>query len=167
MDRVFFAALPFALSLALVNACPGGELVGDDDVTDGDDDASGDDDMWTDDDDDDTGGDDDTGDDDDDAVGDPCSVSFGPPEMPVDLTGSCGANPDQCEGGFDPQNGAGTCATGLTCCVDTDQCEAALAGTCAATEDDCEGEPPPGAPGFPQVGCPSEVPYCCIPGPPQ
>ncbi len=160
---MYLAAPLSALSLLLVIGCPGGALITDDDAT-------GDDDMWTDDDDtaddDDIGEDDDSGDDDA-ADGDPCTTSFGPPEMPIEVTGTCGQSPDLCEGGFDPQNGAGTCAAGLTCCVDTDQCETAIEGTCAATEDECEGEPPPGAPGFPQLGCPPAVPFCCVPGPPR
>ncbi len=171
MYRPLLATFLLTLSTALATACPGGGLVTDDDAS-GDDDtgsAGDDDDMWTDDDDDDDTGDDDddTGDDDDTATGDPCTVSFGPPEMPIDLTGVCEESPDHCLGGFDPQDSAGTCDGGMTCCVDTDQCEDALMGSCAAVEDDCDGEPPPGAPGFPQLGCPSATPYCCLPEPPQ
>jgi len=145
----------------LTTACAG-ESTGDDDTA-ADDDAVDDDDMWSDDD----AADDDAADDDDAAPGDACTTTFGPPEMPVDLDGTCAEDEGECEGGFDPMNSAGSCASGLTCCVHADQCEAVLMGTCAASEDDCEGEPPPEAPGFPTLGCPETTPVCCLPEPPR
>jgi len=161
-------ALLLLLPAMLVTACPEGDdddsssAGDDDDVTAGDDDdaaADDDDDLWADDDD--AVGDDDA------AAGDACTVQFGPPEDPFDLTGTCEENAEACEGGSDPMNPSGSCSGGLTCCVDTDQCETVAMGSCAATQDECEGEPPEGAPGFPELGCPQATPICCLPaGPP-
>ena len=145
----------------LVAACAD-ETTGDDDTV-ADDDVTDDDDMWADDD----VADDDVADDDDASSGDACSVTFGPPEMPMDLSGTCAEDEGACEGGFDPMNSAGSCASGLTCCVHTDQCETVLMGNCAGSDDECVGEPPEGAPGFPMVGCPQDTPVCCLPEPPR
>ena len=156
--------LLFALPAVLVTACPEGD---DDDTSSaGDDDDTGsagdDDDLWADDDD---AADDD--DDDDAASGDACSVEVGPEGMTIQITGTCQESTGDCDGGYDELNPTGSCASGLTCCVDVGQCEAAMMGTCAASEDDCEGEPPPDAPGFPMFGCPQSTPYCCLPEPPM
>ncbi len=155
-----------ALPAFLVTACDDSGTGGndDDDTTSGDDDDAGDDDMWADDDD---AADDDTADDDDAAAGDACTVVVGPEGMTIELTGTCGEDPAGCDGGYDMMNPTGSCEGGLTCCIHDDQCETAMMGTCAETEDECEGEPPPDAPGFPMMGCPSETPVCCIPEPPR
>ena len=169
-------ALPGVLVAACNESGTGGadddDDVGDDDASDddvGDDDASGDDDMWADDDDaaDDDAADDDAADDDDDAAGDACTVEVGPPGMEIPLSGTCGANAENCEGGYFDEDPTGSCGGGMTCCIDTDQCETVMMSTCAATEDECEGEPPPGAPGFPELGCPPNTPFCCVSGPPR
>ncbi len=155
--------------LLMFTACTEGGSGDDDDAAADDDDAgdddAGDDDMWADDDD--AADDDAAGDDDDAASGDPCSVSFGPPEMPVDLSGTCEEEPGDCDGGYDPMDSQGSCASGLTCCIHDDQCETALGGTCVVSDDDCESEVPPGAPGFPVLGCSQDAPVCCLPEPPQ
>lgn len=142
---------------ALVTGCPDendDDSAADDDASD--DDAS-DDDIWDDDASDDDGGDDD-------ATGDACTVSFGPPEMPLVINGTCQPDPGMCDGGFDFMNPAGTCTAGMTCCIHTDQCETVLMGTCAVSGDDCEEEPPPQGE-FPPLGCPPNTPICCL-GPP-
>ncbi len=155
--------LVLLVPLWLFTGCPAETTLDDDDAAD--DDAS-DDDMWADDDD--AADDDDVADDDDDAAaGDPCVATVGPPEMPIDLDGTCAEDDAACEGGFDPGFPEGSCASGLTCCIHTDQCETVMMGTCAASDDECEGEPPEGAPGFPPFGCPESTPICCIPEPPR
>ena len=91
----------------------------------------------------------------------PCTVSVGPPEDTIDLSGTCLSDPADCDGGYDMMNQAGTCDSSQTCCVDTDQCETAMGATCAASSDDCEGDPPMGDE-FPQMGCPPSTPFCCV-----
>jgi len=162
--------LPLSLLVAgwLFAACAE-EGLADDDTTAADDDVgdddAGDDDMWADDDDD--ADDDDTADDDDATAGEPCTAMFGPPGGEVYLQGTCEQDPGSCEGGHHPQEIGGTCVSGLTCCIHADQCEDALLGTCVVSQDDCDSELPPGAPDFPEIGCPQSAPVCCLPEPPR
>ncbi len=168
---VTLCALAILVPMLMVFACSDSYTVdGDDDSADddtaadddvADDDAADDDDDATDDDatdddaaDDDTAGDDDT-------APEACTVSVGVPDPVWVLSGTCHANPEDCDGGsYGMGDPAGTCAAGLTCCIDTDQCVNAMGFTCVANQEDCPGEPPE-AGMFPQFGCPPNTPVCC------
>jgi len=155
---------------ALVTGCPDeadDDSADDDDAADDDtsaDDDASDDDIWDDDASDDDASDDDGGDDD--ASGDACPITFGPPEMPFVVNGTCQPDPGMCDGGFDMMNPAGDCTGGMTCCIHTDQCEFTLMAYCVADPEDCDEEPPPQGQ-FPMFGCPPNIPICCLGPPPR
>ena len=159
-SRISFFPLIVLTTLLLpvwLMGCPAGSINTDDD--DDNDSGASDDDAVDDDAVDDDAADDDAGDDD---TAEDCTVAVGPPDVQIELSGSCHGDQGECVGGFNPENPQGSCGAGMTCCVDTDQCEVTMGFECAAASDDCEGEPPMGMPEFPQVGCPPETPYCCV-----
>jgi hypothetical protein len=86
-----------------------------------------------------------------------CTVTMGGQKT---LKGMCQDNVTACEGGTFGNNPAGSCAGDEICCIGIDQCVEGLKSSCAATAGDCEGSPPGNR--WPEVGCPSDTPVCCV-----